>query len=321
MGWFKDKLGFDIPLITGSGSVTDALFGESGSPGLFSNPSGAWDEFKNGKTNTTNQAVAEQNLAFQKERANIEDQRYAEETAYNRTWAEDERQYNRALQQEIFNREDTALTRQAEQLSALGINPASQQLNGLGAGAQVSSAAAPSASGRMAETPQNSFRMQDQGMLPILSSMLSIADTVNGVKTGQYQRDALALQNDKQFLENLRLANGLGIKYNGLFDPESSGGYRNFKKQNYRLDYADPSIGSLFESYNYKSASGSEWRKMRKDSMPSWQYTLDSLGQDDVYNQAEKALTRGAKLFDKVFDSSEHAKEWNPFNKLLNLFW
>ena len=41
--------------------------------------------------------INDQNLAFQRERNQIEDTRYQEETAYNRAFAEDERAYNRRL--------------------------------------------------------------------------------------------------------------------------------------------------------------------------------------------------------------------------------
>ena len=132
-----------------------------------------------GLQNAANEQLAKENLEYQRERNEIEDARYAEETAYNRNiaeeerqynrtfaeddrawnrgfaerqlsynrqFAEEERQYNRALQQEIFKREDTAIARQAESLSKLGINPLSQNMNGLNAG-QVISSSAPSSVG------------------------------------------------------------------------------------------------------------------------------------------------------------------------------
>ena len=48
-----------------SGSPSDAMFGENG---IFSNPEGAWDNFKNGATNQVNKDIAEQNLEYQRER-------------------------------------------------------------------------------------------------------------------------------------------------------------------------------------------------------------------------------------------------------------
>ena len=41
--------------------------------------------------------INDQNLEYQEERNKIEDARYAEETAYNRAFAEEERAYNRAF--------------------------------------------------------------------------------------------------------------------------------------------------------------------------------------------------------------------------------
>lgn len=90
-------------------------------------------------------AFQEEQRDYLRGRDALSDARYAEETAYNRAFAEDERDYQRALQQNIFEREDTAIERQANQLSKLGINPLSQQMNGLGAGSVVSSSSAPMA--------------------------------------------------------------------------------------------------------------------------------------------------------------------------------
>lgn len=161
--------------------------------------------------------INDENLQFQKERNEIEDARYEEETAYNRAWAENERDYQRgrdtladeryqdelnynrsfaederayqrafsaeeqsynrawaenerdyqrnwslnqrdyerSLQERIFEREDTAIARQAEALRALGINPLSQSMNGLGAGSVVSSSSAPN-SGYSGTSPASS---------------------------------------------------------------------------------------------------------------------------------------------------------------------
>ena len=165
-------------LFSNIGDALGGLFGgDNGSPleGIL-NPSGWWDKFKNGKTNEVNKEIADENLQYQRERNAIEDARYEEETAYNRTFAEDERDYQRrfaeenrdyerALQQQIFEREDTAIERQAAQLSKLGINPLTQSLNGLGSGAVVSQsmpgASAPGASSaRGGSALHNDFQMQ-----------------------------------------------------------------------------------------------------------------------------------------------------------------
>lgn len=190
--------------------------------------------------NSSNEYIAKQNLEYQKERNKIEDARYEEETEYNRAFAEDERAYNRAfaederaynrrfaeeeraynraLQQEIFEREDTAIARQAESLSKLGINPLSQSMNGLGAGQAISSSAPSSSSLHPSSAPSPSSRggqalHNDMKYEFSLAPILGMLDTINGIQTGEYTRDKLQLENDRMFLENALLANEMGFNY------------------------------------------------------------------------------------------------------------
>lgn len=209
-----------------------------------------------GLQNAFNAQLAQQNLEYQKERNEIEDARYEEETAYNRAFAEgernynrrfaederawnrgfaerqfaynkafaeDEREYNRALQQEIFRREDTAIARQAQSLSKLGINPLSQNMNGLNAGQVISSSApsnvgSPSSSIPSSHAAASSSRggralHNDMKYEVSLAPILGMLDTINGIQTGEYSRDKLQLENDRMFLENALLANQMGIDY------------------------------------------------------------------------------------------------------------
>ena len=209
-----------------------------------------------GLQNAANAQLAKENLEYQRERNEIEDARYEEETEYNRAiaaderdynrafaederawnrgfaerqfsynkkFAEDEREYNRALQQEIFRREDTAIARQAESLSKLGINPLSQNMNGLGAGQVISSSApsnvgssstslpsshAAATSSRGGQALHNNMKYEFS-----LAPILGMLDTINGIQTGEYSRDKLQLENDRMFLENALLANEMGIDY------------------------------------------------------------------------------------------------------------
>lgn len=289
---------FMTNLFTGPGTPLDALFGTGGSPGLFSNPSGAWDQFKNGRTNEVNKEIADENLGYQK----------------------DVLEYQKALQQQIFEREDTSYQRTAADMAAAGINPLMmKQTNGAGAEVPVTA-------------PHNDFQMQDKGVFEALSPLLGLANTINGVQTGEYQRDSLALQNDKQFLDNLEKANGLGIQYRGYLPYETGG--KNYRENVY--NFTDTKTGdSLFSNDLFKGSMGSTYRKNRKDSMPDWQFTLDQLGNNDVYESAERALTKGSQLFDKTFDNlfdKENGNsiydlgkgkngKFNPFNLLLNLFY
>lgn len=170
--------------------------------------------------------INEENLQYQRERNEIEDARYAEETAYNRAFAEDERDYNRAfaedernyqrdwaanereyqrnLQQTIFDREDTAIARQAEALRAQGINPASQNMNGLGAGSVVSSStpgnssspgsmSAPALSGRGGQALQKAM-ITSTGINGLLAPILQTLNTIDTMKGNGIQRDVLNAQ-------------------------------------------------------------------------------------------------------------------------------
>lgn len=161
----------------------------TGSGGLFesiSNPSSWWDKFKNGNTNSTNKAIADENLAYQKEYNELMQQNYI-----------DERDYNRALQQQIFDREDTAIERQAASLSNLGINPVGQNMQGLGAGSVVGN---PNPSG--VAPLHNDYQHQDTGLLNFISPIMSLVNGINNLNTQGLQRDSIREQNDYQRLLN-----------------------------------------------------------------------------------------------------------------------
>lgn len=294
---------------------------------FFGNPSQAWDRFKNGRSNEINQEIAEDNLEYQRERNKIEDARYDNETAYNRAFvederdynrafAEDERAYNRALQERLFQREDTSYLRQAEQLSSLGINPASQQLNGASAGQVVTGAAAPSsmsspsASSRGGQPLHNSFNAIPGGIEGALSALSGIADTVNGVATGQYQRDSLALQNDAKFLENYKLAHSLGLDYGQISTSKkkrdtsmSKSVWDNDTNTSYTFLY--PSIGAspdfMDSRGNYFREESDKKRQLegkREAGLFDWESNqtklLKSLGSLDFQKLSENLLTNVA---------------------------
>ena len=175
--------------------------------GLFN---GFTDIFTSLTGQKTQRDINDQNIEYQKERNAIEDARYEEETAYNRAfaeeerayqreWAQDERDYQRNLQQTIFEREDTAIARQAEALRAQGINPASQNMNGLGAGAVVSSSSpasqtsAPTLSGRGGQA-LNKAMITSQGINGLLAPVLQTLNTIDTLKGNGIQRDVLNAQ-------------------------------------------------------------------------------------------------------------------------------
>lgn len=295
--------------------VTDSFFGS---------PSQAWDRFRNGTANETNEEIAEENLAYQRERSGIEDKRYEEETKYNRqfqeeerdyqrAFAEDERAYNRALQERLFEREDTAQLRQAEQLSALGINPLSQQLNGAGAGQVVGSSGAgspvgnPSASTRGGQALHNDYKQIPGGIEGALSALSGLASTVNGVATGQYQRDALALENDRKYLENIKIAHDLGLDYDYITTGKKrdTSTTRGEWKDGNAYTYLYDSVADLPEYKesrgNYFLEEGEKKRQIegkQQHNIFDWETDktkmLKSLGTLDFQNLASNLLTNVA---------------------------
>lgn len=248
--------------------------------------------------------INQENLNYQRERNKIEDARYSDETAYNRdfaederaynrafaederdynrAFAEDERAYNRALQQQIFEREDTALERQAESLSKMGINPLSQNMNGLGAGQAItstlpSSTSAPSANAPSMSSHSGQALKNEMKSISFLSPILSFLDTANGLKTGEYQRDLLKSQRDKQLLDNqaqeinnLIYMKKYGVKIddNGTMSIPSF----NHTEQDFReVEYAD------------KTASKN--RNVRED------YIQDKYGSHDMSSTVDRIAT------------------------------
>lgn len=137
--------------------------------------SGLWNDY-------TGKTVNDQNLAFQRE--NLD--------------------YQKALQQQIFEREDTSYQRTANDLLKAGLNPLSMQgTNGSGEA--------------IATTPlQNTTDVGQNKMNAIfgaLNAINGIASTADSLSSGSLQRDALSLENDRKILENFELANDLGLDY------------------------------------------------------------------------------------------------------------
>lgn len=235
------------------------------------------------QTDQTNYKIAMENLNYQRERNAIEDARYQDETSYNRAFAEDERNYqrafaederayNRALQQEIFNREDTALERQASSLSSMGINPLSQQMNGLGAGQALTpsspgvEASAPGMSSRGGQALHNDMKFNN--ILSGISPVMSMMDTINGLKTGEYQRDLLKSQRDKQILDNQEkeMDNLIKAKKHGIKVDEDG----NLSIQDFNHTVQD------FEDVDYKDRNASSERNERENTFQAEYGTHDN---------------------------------------------
>lgn len=254
------------------------------------------------ETNQTNRAIADQNVEYQKERAEIEDKRYEDETAYNRAWAENEREYQRSLQDEIFAREDTAIERQASQLSALGINPLSQNMSGIAAGQALNAPTAPQASAQDAEAAHNDYQMQNEfnSVLSAITPLMSMADSINGITTGSTQRDLLrkqadaqALANQEKEMDNLIKAKEYGIK----IDDDGNLSIQDFNHT--KQDFSD---------VEYRDKNASANRNEREDAFQNEYKTHDNSPKEELLltaleNQAEnnnilgRGVAQGAKAY------------------------
>lgn len=132
-------------------TIWNSAFGTSDSaPGIFGNPTSAWDQFKNGKTNLINKDIADQNLQFQRE--NLD--------------------YQKALQEQIFDREDTSYQRTVNDMRQAGLNPLA--MNGTnGAGEAIAT-----------EPLHNDFQMQDVGTGTVISDLIGMMNSMQNYQIG-----------------------------------------------------------------------------------------------------------------------------------------
>lgn len=258
-------------------------------------------------------------LEYSRGRDVLADTRYNEELEYNRAWAEDEREYNRELQKQLFEREDTAITRQANELSKLGINPLSQNMNGLGSGSVVSSAVAPSSgvstsNGSLGMSTQNSGfssrggkalnkQMQTlDSLLPLAQLAGDITESIQGVQSGSLQRDALQLQNDRMFLENYEFARDLGMTY----EPSKGVKKRGSKRfmQYFTEGSADEkaykmSIGyKNFKKYDEMRDMVNSWKRGYYSTDTDLMRNLKQFSTEDYSAMAEKIVTNAQNIFE-----------------------
>lgn len=108
--------------------------------------------------------------------------------------------YQREYNQQIFEREDTALSRMAKDASSAGINPLAV-MQGYGSGG---TAAAPQATlGAEMGSPMQSAKAQSFiAQAPVISGLSSIVSELNQLETGIAQRDLLRQQETKMKNEN-----------------------------------------------------------------------------------------------------------------------
>lgn len=244
-------------------------------------------------TNAINKQIADENLGYQREL----------------------QEYNKALQERIFEREDTSYQRTAKDMLAAGLNPLSMSaLNGSGSVvsqnplsnnfssqmpyAQTSSTdIAPTferanmQAGRKEKGSVNSF----QSLMAMASSMSSIMSAFDGVYTGQLSRDSLQLENDKKWLENFEKAHSLGIHYDEV---GGAGITKRGAKNHLDKTLGDPN--SEYYDSNYNKSSGSAYIPGASASREFNNKISKGLFDSDM--PFERAVTRIEKLLDNPDD-------------------
>lgn len=332
--------GIDIPLLDNFvGGLFDGDMNPlSGLGGLFGNDNGSpweslnspdswWDNFKNGQTNEVNKEIADENLNYQRERNEIEDARYEDETSYNRQWNEEQRAYERALQQQIFDREDTALERQASSLSKMGINPLGQNMQGLGAGQAVTATPSATPSTRGGTALHNDFQMQDSGMLSVLSTLGSLYQGLEGVITNREQRDSIRLENDKKRIDNMTKLFDLGFDVKdfdqlALENPYVLDAKGAFWKGKYH-DLADKEFTWKGKRLNY-DISNRDFNEMKSRGLysfdPDFIKNTKYFASDDFQDLFEKILTRGTAMADSLYQKFTSGKQDKETSKIKKIF-
>lgn len=212
-----------------------------------------WDRFKNGQTNVANYTIAKNNLDFQRE--NLE--------------------YQKALQQKIFDREDSAYQRTANDMRQAGLSPLIMNgTNGAGEAIQTSPL-------------HNDFQMQDKGFGDILSQGSQIANAISKMRTDQANIDYINAQTIGQQTQNEFLPFSLGLGVIGQILSNNS------VKQSIKNQTADYSLKFL-QALNL--AYTNEGLKLRNADAKRWDSYASQFGISSNMSEKERLLKFGQLL-------------------------
>lgn len=220
------------------------------------------------ETNETNREIAEQNLQFQRE--NLD--------------------YQKELQQQIFEREDTAYQRTKQDMINAGLNPLSMQSTN-GSGEAI--ATTPLNNNFQAQMPapmqkENTLDSPLQHIMNIVGASTSIAGAVSDISQLGLKRDLLQQQIDSQHIDNLIKAksHGINLETGEVTNPHG------WNDNDWR-------------EFEHKLESG----KYDSDSNPERIATaiLDALNgrYDNKINDAKENIREKVPLIDEAFDYVE----------------
>lgn len=270
--------------------------------------------------------VNEKNLEYMRERDAVNDARYT-----------DELNYNRALQERIFEREDTAFQRQADDMSAVGLNPLLAQ-GGARSGDVISSPSIP-ANATSPNLQASNFSMDLSGFDNAIGNALSAINEIEGVKTNRANRDLLNSQkryqdliNEGQAAKNAEFlaSHGIVMDENGNyvasdvdFLDKKASQERNSRVNNYQKNYGvndttPTSVNTPFSAIEAAEKTATNMKKMadraletNPDMNSSENTMLDRLNQvgDDYLDNALIPFQFYKKVKEKGFLRT--LKEWH----------
>lgn len=220
--------------------------------GPISSLSSGWDTFLNGNTNKVNEKIAEDNLQFQRENL----------------------AYQKALQQKIFDREDSAYQRTVKDMRAAGLSPL--MMNGTnGAGEAIQT-----------EPLQNNFQYQSASPIGALSSVFNTASTVHQTyqkaKMNEASINSLNASTEGQKINNMFLPFSLSTSLIGqiLSNKNTSADIRN-KTADYGL--------KMLQTLN---------QSMQNEDLARWNEYAKFFGISSNMSEKEKLLKLGQSLID-----------------------
>lgn len=245
------------------------------------------------QTNQTNKDIATENIAYQREL----------------------QEYQKALQEKIFEREDTAYQRTKADMLAAGLNPLTMQgTNGSGEAIAMSplNNSFQSQIGTPMQAHQAIKANQMGSIASIAPTILSGLQAVNSLKTGKLQRDSLQLQNERQQIDNF-----IRGKESGLYTDDYIKDIRN--KIKYETNQAKLNYDSQNREYQHnvtigRYAGDSDFEKIIT-ALDDW--IISGRGKD-TWNKIKEQFPL-LNLFDMYLNPNTETKieVSNPFSQKL----
>lgn len=258
-------------------------------------------------TNKANQAIADRANYFNREIARETNETNERIAMENLGFQRDLQEYQKSLQQQQWEREDTSYQRTAQDMLAAGLNPLDMQSTN-GAGEVVSISPLENTFQAQQSSPmvasRNEAFQEANAMntaLQASSAIGSIAQTFNQIETGSLQRDSLALENDRKKLENIILQMKSGVSF--------LGGTPSYKRHK----------GTTVLDSTFNNAYGSMWTDSAK-SKREFEHMVEA-GIYDTDTDFERILTALSDWINngRGADELKKLQETFPILKAFNL--